>query len=147
MMQGSPTGGNCASQALFLDVGNNIDEISYPNRTQWAQAALLWNVLQTQDIDSLQKMQRFVQNLPWKTLGGADGPVNEELPFVTTISGFSYNFASQTVSQPAASFITLGQPANAQIARVNSGAQATLDRMYSFAQGGSPMFIIQVILS
>lgn len=146
-MQGSPTGSNCASQVLFLDVGKNIDETSYPNRTQWAQAALLWNALQTQDVNSTQSMQRFVQNLPWKTLGGADGPVNGEPSFVATISGFSYNFASQTVSQPPASFITLGQPTNAQIARVDSGAQATLDRMYSFAQGVSSMFIIHVVLS
>lgn len=147
-MQGSPTGSNCASQALFLDVGTSIDETSYPNRTRWAQAALLWNALQTQDVDSLQRMQQFVKNLPWKTLGGADGPVNGGEPsFVTTISGFDYNFASQTVSQPPASFITLGQPSNAQIARVSSGAQATLDRMYSFAQGVSSMSIIHIIFS
>lgn len=133
MMQGSTTGSNCASQALVLDVGNGINETSYPNRTQWVQAALLWNALQTQDIDSSQKMQKFVQSLPWKTLGDADGPVDGDPAFVTTISGFSYNFASQILSQPPASFITLGQPANAQIARVSSGAQVTLDRMYSFA--------------
>jgi len=146
-MQGSSTGSNCASQALFLDVGNSIDETSYPNRTQWAQAALLWNAFQTQDIDSSQKLQRFVQNLPWKTLGDADGPVDGEPRFVTTVSGFSYDFASQTVSEPPASFITLGQPANAQIARVSSEAQATLDRMYSFAQGAFSMLIIHLIPS
>jgi hypothetical protein len=147
MMQGSPTGRNCASQALILDVGNSIDRISYPNRTQWTQAALLWDALQAQDTDSSQKMQRFVQNLPWKTLGGSDGPVNGESSFATTISGFSYNFASQTVSQPPASFITLGQPSNAQIARASSGAQATLDRMYSFAQGVSSLLTTYLTLS
>ncbi|KAJ3514374.1 hypothetical protein NLJ89_g2411 [Agrocybe chaxingu] len=137
LMQGSPTTMNCASQALLIDVGSGLDPATFPNRTQWAQAALLWNSVQTQDTASAQKMLQSVQSLPWQSISSSDGPVAEQASFDITSSGFTYNFASQTVVQPPASFITLGQPTNAQIARVSSGAQLTLDRMYAFAQASS----------
>ncbi|KAF8168004.1 hypothetical protein B0H34DRAFT_41501 [Crassisporium funariophilum] len=138
MMQGSPTGVNCASQALLVDVGNKLQQQAFPNRTQWAQAAMLWNAIQTQDMDASESMQQFVQNVPWEKLNDMDGPVsNQEAAFSTTVSGFTFNLASQTVTQPSASFVTLGQPSNAQIARVSSEAQTTLDRMYSFAQASA----------
>ncbi|KAF8974019.1 hypothetical protein BDZ97DRAFT_1648312 [Flammula alnicola] len=137
MMQGSPTTGSCASQALLVDVGSGLDQKTYPNRTQWTQAALLWNAVQTQDMNSAQKMKNFVQALPWKNIAGADGPVEADSAFSTTISGFTYNFASQSLTEPPASFVTLGQPTNAQIAKVSAGTQATLDRMYSYAQASA----------
>ncbi|CAA7266538.1 unnamed protein product [Cyclocybe aegerita] len=137
LMQGSPTTTNCASQALLIDVGSGLDPATFPNRTQWAQAALLWNSVQTQDTTSAQKMLQSVQSLPWKSISSSDGPVAEQASFGIIASGYTYNFASQTVARPPASFITLGQPTNAQIARVSSGAQSTLDRMYTFAQASS----------
>ncbi|KDR85092.1 hypothetical protein GALMADRAFT_218172 [Galerina marginata CBS 339.88] len=137
-MQGSPTTSNCASQALLVDIGSGIDQTTYSNRTKWAQAALLWNAVQTQDTISSQKMKKFVQSLPWETLNGADGPVtNTQGTFTTIISGYSYNFASQTVTQPPMSFVTLGQPTIAQISRVSTLAQSALDRMYTFAQASA----------
>lgn len=134
-MQGSPTTRNCADQALLINVGSNLNQTTYPNRTQWAQAALLWNAVQTQDINSVQQLQKNVQALPWKNIAGSDGPVSAESTFAITSSGFTYDFASQTLTQPSASFISLGQPPNAQIAQVNSVSMAALDRMYSYAQG------------
>ncbi|KAF8807499.1 hypothetical protein BYT27DRAFT_7097571 [Phlegmacium glaucopus] len=140
IMQGSPTTGNCASQALLVDVGNSDNQHLHPNRTQWAQTALLWNALQTQDTNAAEQLQQFVEKIPWTSLGTTDGPIstaNSEREFSTTVAGFTFNFASQTVTQPSASFVVLGQPTNAQISRVSSQAQTTLDRMYAFAQASS----------
>jgi hypothetical protein len=139
IMQGSPTTSNCASQALLADIGKGNGENLYPNYTQWAQTALLWNAIQTKDVDVAGQLQQFVQKIPWTSLGSTDGPVStvtDSKPgFSTTVAGFIFNFASQTVTPPSASFVTLGQPTNAQISRVSSQTQSTLDRMYAFAQG------------
>ncbi|KAF8912758.1 hypothetical protein CPB84DRAFT_1670754 [Gymnopilus junonius] len=138
ILEGSPATSNCASQALLIDIGNGINHTTYPNRTQWVQAAMLWNALQTQDTIASQSMKNFVQSLPWSQLNTADGPVNtSSSAFSTTIAGFSYNFASQTVTAPFASFVTLGQPTNAQIAQVSTNALSTLNRMYAYAQSSS----------
>ena len=141
IMQGSPTTSNCASQALLADIGKVNDENLYPNHTQWAQTALLWNALQTEDVDATEQLQNFVQKIPWTSLGTTDGPVStvvdSEPTFSTTVAGFIFNFASQTVTPPSASFVKLGQPTNAQISRASLQTQSTLDRMYAFAQGMS----------
>ncbi|KAF9532024.1 hypothetical protein CPB83DRAFT_785936 [Crepidotus variabilis] len=138
LMQGKPSSSNCASQAEVLDVGRGFDQTSFPNRTRWLQAALLWNALQTMDASSSQKMKSFVQNLPWKSLNSGDSPsTSNGASFSMTAAGFTYDFAAQTVSQPSASFITQGQPTSAQIKKVSSTAQSTLDRMYTFAQASS----------
>ncbi|PPQ64410.1 hypothetical protein CVT26_002117 [Gymnopilus dilepis] len=138
MLQGSPATSTCSSQALLLDVGNGITQTTYPNRTQWTQAAMLWNALQTQDTVASQTMKKFVQSLPWSQLGSADGPVNTaSSSFSTTIAGFTYNFASQNVTEPPASFVTLGQPSNGQISQVSTNALSTLDRMYTYAQASA----------
>lgn len=135
-MQGSTTTSNCASQALLVDVGKGLDQTRFPNRTQWARAALMWNAVQTQDMDSAQKMTQYVQSRPWNDISSDDGPItNSGSTFSSTLSGYNYDFAAQTVTQPSGSFATLGQPTNAQISRVSSTAQSALDRMYSFAQG------------
>jgi hypothetical protein len=50
-------------------------------------------------------------------------------------SGFIFDFAAQTVTQPSVPFVISGAPTSAQIAQVGSTASSALDRMYSFAQG------------
>jgi len=137
LMLGGSQGRSCASQAVLLDVGTDLHQLTFPNRTQWAQAALLWNVLQTQDSVAALKLQNFVQSLPWKLLEASDGPVNnaELTSFSMSASGYTFDFAAQTVTQPSGSFVTLGKPPDAQSQRVSSNAIAVLDRMYTFAQG------------
>lgn len=132
--QGSST---CSSQAILIDTGRMLDQANYPNRTQWTQAAMLWNILTTQDVDSAHNMKTFVQGLPWEKLNAADGPTTADSSFGITISGYTYNFASQSLTAPPASFVTLGQPTNEQISRVNAATSTILDRMYAFAQGTS----------
>ncbi|KAF9472250.1 hypothetical protein BDN70DRAFT_818910 [Pholiota conissans] len=137
LMQGSPSTRSCTDQALLIDLGKNLDPASFPNRVEWAQAALLWNAIQTQDINSVQQLQLRVQTLPWSIIGSTDGPVSPAATFAITSSGFTYNFASQTLSQASASFVTLGRPSTAQISQVNSAGTAALDRMYSYAQASA----------
>jgi hypothetical protein len=80
-------------------------------------------------------MQTFLRNAPWKELGNVDGPVAPSASFTLSISGFDFDFAAQTVSQPSVSFVSNGSPTSEQAAQVGSTAHTALDRMYSFALG------------
>lgn len=139
LMEGGSQGSNCATQATVLDVGKTLNQVNFPNRTEWAQTALLWNALQTQDLVASLQLQNFIQSLPWNSLGSQDGPINnvDSASFSITVSGYIFNFASQTVTQPSGTFETLGQPSDAQIQRVSQTALDALNRMYTYAQGTS----------
>ena len=133
---GETIGGNCAPQILLLDVSPGLDHVTMPNRTLWAQSALLWNLVQSQDLATVKKMRSFVNSAPWDRLGHADGPAQDTTAkFQISASGFIFDFASQTISQSNVSFISDARPTNAQLARVDSVAQGVLDRMYSYALG------------
>ncbi|KAF8898637.1 hypothetical protein BD779DRAFT_1484908 [Infundibulicybe gibba] len=137
LTQGAPPGDNCAQQALLIDVAPGIDPQLFPNRTQWARTALLWNYIQSQNNTSATKLQSFVQSAPWSKLT-LDGPSSGDTSsFSTLASGFTFDFAAQLVSQPNVTFVDNGQPTNAEIAKVGTTARATLDRMYSFALASS----------
>ena len=144
LVQGAPTNNQCAYQAIVVDVAPAIDASQFPNRTQWAQSALLWNLVESQDTTALSSMQTFISKAPWSRLGQADGPVSssDTSSFNMTASGFIFNFALQTVTQPSASFIDNGQPSNAQIAQVGGAAQIVLDSMYSNALGENYLFVV-----
>lgn len=128
--QGTVTTENCASQATLVDVGASVALRNFPNRTQWAESALLW------DLQSLNSsgLQDFVVNAPWAMLT-VDGPTNftNASVFSAVASGYQFDFASQTITVPSISFLTDGAPASAQAAQVAS--TVPLDRMYSFAAG------------
>lgn len=142
--QGAPLGGNCASQANLVDVAPALDFSKAPNRTIWTQSALLWNLVNSQDVGAIKKMQSFVRNAPWNELGNMDGPVSQSSSFTLSISGFVFDFAAQTVSQPSVSFVSNGSPTSEQAAKVGSTARPALDRMYSFALGPSPSTLPRV---
>ena len=139
LVQGAPANNQCAYQAIVVDVAPALDASQYPNRAQWAQSALLWNFVESQDTTALSSMQTFISKAPWSKLGQADGPVSsgDTSSFNMTVSGFIFNFALQTVTRPNASFVDNGQPSSAQIAQVGGVAQIALDRMYSYALGES----------
>ncbi|KAL0951059.1 hypothetical protein HGRIS_007798 [Hohenbuehelia grisea] len=138
LTQGDPTGNNCASQARLVDTGN-VFTSSQSNRTQWAQSSLLWNLVQSQNLDSTEQMRKFILKAPWKDLGDGDGPVTSApSSFTINSSGFSFNFAAQTVGFAAnATFRKDGHPPDAQAGRVGGTAQAVLDRMYTRAIASS----------
>jgi hypothetical protein len=134
--QGAPPSHQCAYQALLIDVAPALDSSKEPNRTQWAQSAMLWNLAQSQDMSALSDMRQFVSGAPWSSLGETDGPIaDSSSKFSVSESGFIFDFAAQTVTQPNVSFVSNGAPTSAQIAQVGITASAALDRMYSFALG------------
>lgn len=145
--QGSPSASECAAQAILVDVPPLSGS---PNRTLFAQSALLWNLVQTQDVDSTEALRKFVVGAPWASIGTPDGPADPSTDtsrFTTTAQGFQFNFGRQEVTQPPVAFITQGQPNQDQISRVSQTSRNYLDRMYSFAFGQcssirAPRFLI-----
>ena len=125
---------DCAAQARVVDVSPALDSQANPNRTEWAQGALLWSFVSSQNASSVEKLRDFISKANLNTLPG-DGPVTGLSTFSTTQLGFTFDFAAQTISAPSVSFITDGQPSSAQLAEVDSTARTALDRMYSFASG------------
>lgn len=125
---------DCAAQARVVDVSPALDSQSVPNRTEWAQGALLWSFVLSQDTSSVGELRDFISKADWRSLPG-DSPVTGLSKFSTTGLGYTFDFAAQTVSEPSVSFITDGQPSNAQLAEVGSTARTALDRMYTFASG------------
>ncbi|KAJ3777992.1 hypothetical protein FB446DRAFT_680110 [Lentinula raphanica] len=135
LADGSPTGGNCASQALLVD-SPGLSMASSPNRTTWARSAMLWDLVQSQDIAAIQTLQSFTKGAPWSSLS-SDGPITGQSSFSVTASGFTFDFAAQTLTQPAVSFTDNGQPTSEQISRVGSAAMSSLNRMYTYAAASS----------
>ncbi|KAJ7786426.1 hypothetical protein B0H16DRAFT_1446177 [Mycena metata] len=133
--QGTVTAKNCGSQAVLVDVGASVALTNFPNRTEWAQAALLF------DLQSLNTtgLQDFVVDAPW-TLLTVDGPANVSNAslFSTVSSGYQFDFAAQILSAPPVSFVTDGAPTTAQAAEV--ATTVPLDRMYSFAAAASTQY-------
>ena len=132
---GSPTSGTCASQALLVDVEPGLDSASSPNRTLWAQSAILWNLGMSQDISATDTLQKFVSTAPWSTLSTPDGVTSDtNSKFAVEASGFTFDFAAQTVTPLSASFEN-SSPPSAQLSEVPDNLISTLDRMYSFGIG------------
>jgi len=133
LAQGDP-GNSCANQARLVDVAPGLNVNTSPNRTQWAQAALLWDLVESTNLADVSTLRKFVLSAPWRKLSSPDGAVPDpSSSFTTTISGYIFNFAAQTVTPPSQTFVNAGQPSHAQIAKVDDTARAALDRMYTFA--------------
>ncbi|KAJ3525497.1 hypothetical protein NM688_g8395 [Phlebia brevispora] len=136
--QGTVLGSNCASQAELVDVGSALNPSASPNRTLWAQSALLWNLVQSENVTATTEMQQFVQSAPWSSLSAVDGPaVDSAGQFSTDVLGYQFDFAAQTVTPASATFEGAGQPSSGQLSEVNSVAEAVLDRMYTYAVASS----------
>lgn len=130
LAQGDVPGSNCASQSLLVDVAPAINSRTLPNVTQWAQTALLWNLIESQDIQATKKLQDFIQKAPWTLFSQSVQP-----SFSVLVSGYMFNFVTQEVTPPNVPFVTQSQPPSAQLAQVGPVAHSALDRIYSFAVG------------
>ena len=134
--QGSPAGGNCAAQANLIDVAPALSNVSSPNRTLWAQAAMLWNLVQSENVTATQQLQSFVLSADWQSLGSSDGPSTDSSSrFSTQVFGFIFDFAAQTVQAPSMTFRSLGQPTTEQIGKTDDVTQGALNKMYTAAYG------------
>jgi hypothetical protein len=129
-------GASCASQVSSIDV-NAIDYQHHPNRTQWAQVALLWTLVKTLDTDPGKQLQNFISKAPWEQLQSSDGPVSSAgSSFTTSAAGFSYDFAAQTITALPATFATEGHPSDTQVNKVDNRVRPSLDYVYSYAVCG-----------
>ncbi|KAF8591922.1 hypothetical protein K439DRAFT_1610779 [Ramaria rubella] len=137
-LQGTPTSSNCAPQAELVDVGSVLDGSSLPNRTQWAQSALLWSLFQSGDIPASKTMQSAIEKLPFHSLAGKDGvQADPSNTFAISSLGFTYNFANQTAVPPSLNFKVDASPSSQQLSEINGVAESSLDRMYSYASASS----------
>ena len=137
-VQGLSTETDCGNQVSLIDVEPALDSTTSPNRTQWAQAALLWNLVRSENTSANQQMRDFIRDANWKSLPSADGPVDDaSSSFALTVTGYTFDFAAQTVAIPPSTFVDKGQPSSEQLGRVNDVAHGALDRMYTFAVGES----------
>ncbi|TDL28366.1 hypothetical protein BD410DRAFT_218024 [Rickenella mellea] len=131
--QGSPVGSLCAQQALLVDVAPGLQVALSPNRTAWAQAAILWNVALSADLSATLALRTFAAKAPWTSLLTMDGPLQNSTPtFQTTQSGFVFDFGAQTVTPPDFSFQTDGTLNPDQLVELGPIATQALNRMYSF---------------
>lgn len=134
---GIPPGGICSNQAQLIDVEPGLNSALAPNRTKWAQAAMLWNLGMSQDISKATALQKFVSSAPWPMLSSVDGPVADSsgrFTFNASGLGYVFDFALQTVTPQPASFRN-SSPTQDQIESLSITAGNVLDRMYSFAIG------------
>ncbi|KAF7800037.1 hypothetical protein EIP86_011280 [Pleurotus ostreatoroseus] len=133
--QGSPTGSNCAAQANLIDVAP-LDPQTSLTRTTWAQTALLWNLVLSQDATATATLQSFIRGRPWSSLKPVDGIADDpDGTFSTTVSGWQFDFAQQTITPPPQTFENVGQPTQAQLDAVDTTAGNVLNRMYTYALG------------
>ncbi|KAI0697125.1 hypothetical protein BC835DRAFT_1413840 [Cytidiella melzeri] len=138
LVQGNSSPDSCADQVSLIDVAPALDSSTSPNRTQWAQAALLWNIVRSENSTANRAMLDFVQRADWKSFSSLDGPTDDpSSSFLLQVSGYDFDFASQVVREPSASFVENGQPSADQLSRVNGVAHTALDRMYTFAVASS----------
>ncbi|KNZ78850.1 hypothetical protein J132_09593 [Termitomyces sp. J132] len=124
---------NCASQSVLVDVAPALTSQISENVTRWAQTALLWNMIESQNLTANAALQKFIQTAPWHALN----TTGEASLFTIMESGFIFDFAALEVREPNVSFVVMGQPAAAQLSQTGSTARSALDRMYSFASASS----------
>lgn len=132
---GTPAGSNCSSQAELLDLGRGINPSTSPNRTSWAQSALIWTLFETASVNSTKQLQSQLSQLPFNQLA-TDGITSDPAGrFSVSTPGYVLDFANQTITPPPTKFVSDAAPSAQQLSEVNPSVEAVLDRMYSFAIG------------
>ena len=132
---GSVVNNDCSNQALVLDVSPALGS-GTPNRTAWAQAALMWSMVLSQSQSDVSTLRNFVRDADWSSIENVDGPITSKgTKYQTTQLGFAFDFAAQTVSEPSVTFSDDGEPSSEQLAKTDSTTQAALDKVYTAAAG------------
>ncbi|GJJ09626.1 hypothetical protein Clacol_003849 [Clathrus columnatus] len=132
---GTPVNSDCSSQAELMDLGGSLSPLSTPNRTSWAQSALIWNLFETANVNLTKQLQLQIQQMPFHDLA-VDGIVPDPNGhFLVPTSGYILDFANQTVTPRPTKFFSDAAPSAQQISEINPSVESTLDRMYSFAIG------------
>lgn len=129
-MQGSPVGGNCAQQAILLDVNPSHADDAH---LQWARSAVLWSALQSEDVTASADLRSFVTALDYSK---KDESNQTSLgPFQTLSSGFLFDFSEMTVTPPSVTWRTAVSPSDTETSQVSQSMESVLDRFYTYSNG------------
>ncbi|KAG8905704.1 hypothetical protein FRB99_008418 [Tulasnella sp. 403] len=128
-IQGSPVGGNCLQQAILLDVNPvNADD----KHAKWTKSAVLWAVLQSQDLNAALQLRQYVNKLNFAS--GSNPPGTSGLkPFQIESSGLILDFQQMTIVAPPVTWRGDASPSDAQISSMTSALETVLDRFYTSA--------------
>ncbi|KAG8902208.1 hypothetical protein FRC00_000542 [Tulasnella sp. 408] len=129
-MQGSPVGGNCAQQAILLDINPSHADDTH---LQWARSAVLWSALQSGDTAASAELRKFVSALDYNKMGDSAGVTDQGSlgSFQTLASGFLFDFAQMAVSAPSLAWRAAVAPSDAQTGQVSESMESVLDRFYT----------------
>ncbi|EJD52164.1 hypothetical protein AURDEDRAFT_111612 [Auricularia subglabra TFB-10046 SS5] len=129
--------GNCAPQANLIDVAPGLDGIHFPNRTLFAQTALLWSLYASQDLSVVAKMRQFIAGANF-TILDKDGPISGAGDkFSMQALGYTFDFAAMAAVALPASFEKDAKPDAQQLAAVSDADRKALDRIYLNAKASS----------
>ena len=132
--QGNSADGTCTQQAVLIDTAPGLDSDVSPSRTKWARAALLWNLVLSEDTRATNALQTFILRTDWSVLTPQDGVAEDNSGRFRTIqSGYLFDFAAQTVNAINKTFTDNGRITEVQAARVSYVSGNALNRMFSIA--------------
>jgi hypothetical protein len=132
--QGAVVDGKCNAQAALIDTTPGLTRKASPNRARWAQAALLWNLVLSEDVGATIALQNFIVKADWSKLIPSDGVTQDDSGrFRTVQSGYMFDFAAQSISPINKTFTDNGRVSEAQAARVPYVSGNVLNRMFSIA--------------
>lgn len=133
-MQGSPVGGNCAQQAILLDINPSHADDTH---LQWARSAVLWSALQSEDVAASAELRKFVSALDYSKMDDSTGVTGQGAlgPFQTLASGFLFDFAQMAVTAPSLAWRAAVAPSDAQTGQVSESMESVLDRFYTSSSG------------
>lgn len=140
-MQGSPVGGNCAQQAVLLDINPSHADDTH---LQWARSAVLWSALQSEDGAASAELRKFVTALDYSKMDESGSSSNQTTlatdqgsvgPFQKLSSGFLFDFAQMAVTAPSLTWRAAAVPSDAETGQVSQSMEGVLDRFYTSSNG------------
>lgn len=139
--QGNSADGTCVQQAVLIDTAPSLDKRSSPSRARWAQAALLWNLVLSEDTGATNALRTFINRTDWSALGTQDGIVEDSSGRFRTIqSGYMFDFAAQQISPISKTFTDNSRVTEEQAARVSYISGNVLNNMFSIASCTSTLY-------
>jgi hypothetical protein len=134
-IQGQPTD-SCANQAVLVDVAPALNRTTSPTRTDWARAAVLYNLLRSYDLSTSESFRKSIASADLTSLQGSDAPVtNDATAIQFQASGFVYDLAAMNFAPTSVDWKENSGVSQEQAERVGIVVDRVLDRMYSFATG------------
>ena len=137
---------DCSKQALLIDVAPGLAVSPSPNRTEFARAAILYNLMETESLNTTEQLRSSIANADFSKLAGQDGPVqNDTVGLAFAADGFLYNIASMTFRPPSISWKDNANVNSDQKSRVDPIVDSVLDRMYSFSTGTFTRMVVTIV--